>query len=805
MSRESRSPTPSVHSENSFSASYSESENSRLIHSEESESGTISYSDSESDGSLFTDEEDGEQKEKETSQPKADETAEGKRVEDTPQSTKKSTSEGIGASKGKVSTNTLSTRYSSQEGEEGSEAESTDATTASSSLFDSDRSDDEIGDEELEKDLQFATHSRTVSNVADLSDRPLVLQYSINYQVPDVTEEEEDRLALERRLRRHEHTKSEQFVDAVEKNDWDDMRKILNKTEQDVNAMLFVSKDHDTDKKDVLDINYKNDALGETGLHIAARKGYYRFVQYLLQFQLESDDGRGLLVNIQDNYGYTPLMLAAKNGKYKICETLLNHRAQPYVSDFEGWTPLHFAAEQGHWNIAKLLVDYKADVSAATKTGETSLMKACVNGHLPVVRYLFNSTDLHLDTPNTSGNTALHLAALFGQPHIIRYLVLAGADTNKKNKDRLRPCDIIPSNFALSHYRQSDWLLPQHAEEKKQRDGDQGDTPVVNVYLQRKKRHSLMDIGRLGLTENMYEKAAFTPRSKKSKDESKLKSNMFNLSSGDDKSEKRSRRNKNKDDIPPYVYPPAVLPKRENDAKELLQSLLQYVMYIFKQERERGVEFEPSDPRETHSLTEGDTPAVPEEEGPDASYDDEEEKGDVSNWILPKEEDFKFLTSLISGKEYVNLERKWKAYKLWSYGDKEMENGEFEVAMKLYESALRLRPYHSIYRKAFNAAAHQYNRLKLEDFQLKQEEERQHSLQAEVRFATGNKYFKQRNFAEAAKWYKAAAMQDTKEDRYKKAFEDARKMWMVSKGAGDTVEKKVEKKKKEEEDDCLIM
>ena len=49
-------------------------------------------------------------------------------------------------------------------------------------------------------------------------------------------------------------------------------------------------------------------------------------------------------INVSDNDGITPLMVAALFGISQYFLWLLDSGADPYVNDCHGWTPLHFAA-----------------------------------------------------------------------------------------------------------------------------------------------------------------------------------------------------------------------------------------------------------------------------------------------------------------------------------------------------------------------------------------------------------------------------------------------------------------------------
>ena len=132
------------------------------------------------------------------------------------------------------------------------------------------------------------------------------------------------------------------------------------------------------------DLNAKGE-LGDTALHLAARKGFLAVVEVLLARHAE--------VNAQNSSGATPLFLAVQGGQTKIIQmllaagadpnlkdgggrtglnyaigtspevyqTLLAAGTNPNTEDTEGRTPLSYASERDSSNAVKLLLAAKAD------------------------------------------------------------------------------------------------------------------------------------------------------------------------------------------------------------------------------------------------------------------------------------------------------------------------------------------------------------------------------------------------------------------------------------------------------------
>ncbi|KAK7380781.1 hypothetical protein VNO78_33300 [Psophocarpus tetragonolobus] len=115
-------------------------------------------------------------------------------------------------------------------------------------------------------------------------------------------------------------------------------------------------------------------------LCMAARKGKMRTIQKVLE--------KGAAINGRDQYAWTPLHRAAFKGRIDAVKLLLERGAEVDAADGEGYTPLHCAVEAGHADVTEILVKKGADVGARTKRGVRALAMAEALSYVGIVRVL---------------------------------------------------------------------------------------------------------------------------------------------------------------------------------------------------------------------------------------------------------------------------------------------------------------------------------------------------------------------------------------------------------------------------------
>ncbi|KAG7267702.1 hypothetical protein CRUP_020255 [Coryphaenoides rupestris] len=158
----------------------------------------------------------------------------------------------------------------------------------------------------------------------------------------------------------------------------------------------------------------------------ACRHGHVQHLEHLLFYgaDMSAQNASGnTALHICALYNQTPLTLAAHlDNVTEVIKTLLELGASPDYKDSRGLTPLYHsvvACRHGHVQHLEHLLFYGADMSAQ----------------------------------NASGNTALHICALYNQDNCARVLLARGADKEVKNYNSQSPfqlsevCSVIRGPF----------------------------------------------------------------------------------------------------------------------------------------------------------------------------------------------------------------------------------------------------------------------------------------------------------------------------------------------------------------------
>ncbi|XP_042856076.1 ankyrin-1-like isoform X2 [Penaeus japonicus] len=183
----------------------------------------------------------------------------------------------------------------------------------------------------------------------------------------------------------------------------------------------------------------KTDEFGYTPLHLAAKGVHLQCCEILLK---ASPKG---VINLPDKLGNTPLMLAITSGNtsLEITKLLLQNKAKVDISNKASLTPLHIASEKGNLEICRILVEKDAkNINAGNKEGQTPLHFAAKNGHSKVCRFLIEKGS-SVEAKDVQGYTALHTAARMGFTECCNQLLLCNSSVHSTDKKGNTPLHVL--------------------------------------------------------------------------------------------------------------------------------------------------------------------------------------------------------------------------------------------------------------------------------------------------------------------------------------------------------------------------
>lgn len=162
-----------------------------------------------------------------------------------------------------------------------------------------------------------------------------------------------------------------------------------------------------------------------TPLIEAARNGRFRSVQALLE--------AGADVNAHDAAGKTVLMYSAAEESVPLLECLLAKGANVSARDNAGATPLSYAAHESNFALVTLLLARGAGVNIVAKNSMTAFLEAGQWGDGRIMGLMLaHGADIHARTKE--GHTALHLVAASQSSEPLRLMLQKGADPNVSDR-----------------------------------------------------------------------------------------------------------------------------------------------------------------------------------------------------------------------------------------------------------------------------------------------------------------------------------------------------------------------------------
>ncbi|KAH7329512.1 Palmitoyltransferase AKR1 [Stachybotrys elegans] len=168
-----------------------------------------------------------------------------------------------------------------------------------------------------------------------------------------------------------------------------------------------------------VDATYTDDE-GITPLHWAAINNQHAMCKFLLENGAEVNKKGGESVA-------TAIQWAAQRCHYYTVDLLLQHGADPLITDAQGYNTLHISTFNGNVLLLVLLLHQGIPVDVLDSYGHTALMWAAYKG-FPQCVDLFLRWGASVHETDEQGFTALHWALVKGNPACILKLIEYGAD-----------------------------------------------------------------------------------------------------------------------------------------------------------------------------------------------------------------------------------------------------------------------------------------------------------------------------------------------------------------------------------------
>jgi hypothetical protein len=159
----------------------------------------------------------------------------------------------------------------------------------------------------------------------------------------------------------------------------------------------------------------------------------------MLAYMLEAGKSK---VDVTDEYGNTPLILAAQIGHVEVVKILIAAGANLRASDKHGEPLIHLVAESGEIEVMKVLlasglkVDERSDA-----TGPLLYAPDGNSGYSHDVKRMIERNGGSVST--FSGYQPIHSAAEVGNVEMVKFLISVGADPQAKDSSGRTPLDYV--------------------------------------------------------------------------------------------------------------------------------------------------------------------------------------------------------------------------------------------------------------------------------------------------------------------------------------------------------------------------
>ncbi|CAI8026330.1 Putative ankyrin repeat protein MM_0045, partial [Geodia barretti] len=183
------------------------------------------------------------------------------------------------------------------------------------------------------------------------------------------------------------------------------------------------------------DLNLQNQE-GLTPLMIAARRGMADITKILLE-------GEHIMDIQEKGTGWSALRFSAERGYSATTEALLKAGANAHLKDKNGDTAVIIAVKRHDPATLRELVRAGSDLNLQNQEGLTPLMIAARRGMADITKILLEGEYINLDIQEKRiGQSALHFSAVIGDAATIEELLLAGANRHIKDKNGVTATEI---------------------------------------------------------------------------------------------------------------------------------------------------------------------------------------------------------------------------------------------------------------------------------------------------------------------------------------------------------------------------
>jgi ankyrin repeat protein len=162
----------------------------------------------------------------------------------------------------------------------------------------------------------------------------------------------------------------------------------------------------------------------------AAQNGNIKETETLLQL--------GADINLQNDIGLNPLLIAIFNNDKPLFEFLMSQKPNIEIQDSLKRSPLHVATIQNNFFMLKALVEKKASLESRDINGWTPLFFAINNNNLALSEYLIHN-GANVNAKSNLLKVPLHLAVQNKNVEIVKLLIKNGAKVNQRDKVVLNP------------------------------------------------------------------------------------------------------------------------------------------------------------------------------------------------------------------------------------------------------------------------------------------------------------------------------------------------------------------------------